>query len=211
MAKITGEFIKRAYPDDYLIRSAYHGFFRAPLGELSRSLDLITIMAYCAANFNIYKFNPFLYEKIVNEKPLSESEIPELFYKILYGFNSAKIHNINNTNKPYKNVFQWIHRVKKRGSSNYDTQFKDNPRYYNNVNKFPVFRLNQRDLELDKKINKTIGKKNLRERINSAEIKELERIIADLSKNNKYNDFSPDKIYREFASMLNDYGACTLL
>jgi len=210
MAKITGEFIKRAYPDDDLIRSAYHGFFRAPLRELSRSLDLITIMAYGAANFNIHKFKPELYEKIVN-KSLSESGIPGLFYKILYNFNLTKIYNVNNINKSHKNVFQWIHKVKKRGSTNYDPEFKDNPRYHNKGNKFPVFRFNQNDLNLDKKLNKTMGKKNLKQRIQSAETKELERIISDLRKKDKYNDWSPGNIYLEFASMLNDYKACTLL
>ncbi len=210
MAKITGEFIKRAYPDDYLIRSAYHGFFRAPLRELSRSLDLITIMAYGAANFNIHKFKPKLYEKIVN-KSLSNSEISDIFYEILHDFNSSEIYNVNNVSKPYKNVFQWIYKVKWRGSTNHDPEFKDNPRYNNKTNKHPIFRFNQKDLNLDKKLNKTIGKKNLKQKIQSAETSELKRIITDLRKNDKYSDWSPGNIYLEFASMLNDYKACTLL
>ena len=239
MANITGKFIKEAFPDEYLIRSAYNGFSRAPLRELSKFFNLGAIIGYSAANFNIHKFKPKLYEKIVNkpiskliisdvfdeivynfnpnlyekiaDKSISELVIPYIFYEILHDFNSSEIYNVNNVSKPYKNVFQWIYRAKWRGSTNNDTEFKDNPRYFNNVKKFPVFRFNQKDLNLDKKLNKTIGKKNLKQKVQSAETKELERIIADLRKNDKYSDWSPDNIYLEFAKMLNDYGACTLL
>jgi len=210
MAKITGKFIKEALPDEYLIRSAFHGFFRAPLGDISKSFDLRAIIAYGAANFNIHKFKPKLYEKIVN-KSFSDSKISDIFYEILHDFNSSEIYNINNVNKPYKNVFQWIYRVKWRGSTNNDPEFKDNPRYFNKVKKFPVFKFNQKDLELDGELNKDIGKKNLEQKVQSAETSELKRIIIDLRKNDKYSDWSPGNIYLEFAKMLNDYGACTLL